>query len=150
MDLPSQPSFSLLSLLDRLIKEYTANPRLRDELTSFRDYTARLGKQNADLERQAAKLEAKLEILERANQELKADHQRLKDELDKERQEQARYHKGLLFRNGKKTNGKWIPFCGACEKPLYWSDGSVRCVFKGCESCFFAYSTMEEMILELG
>jgi hypothetical protein len=58
--------------------------------------------------------------------------QRFKDE----HAEEVRIHQrsGVEFRRGKRTGGKWSPFCPACHSPAasHLEDHQLRCQSRAC------------------
>jgi hypothetical protein len=101
------------SAIEKLINEHGSAAILSQQLEFARDMFSDLERKVSDLQAQVGRLDAQLERERIDHKEAREDLQRLKDE----HAEEIRIHRTIEFRRGKRTGGKWLPFCPKCHAP---------------------------------
>jgi len=140
-----------LDYLEKLINEHGSAAILAQQLAFAKDQFSGLERKVADLQTQTGRLEAKLEREQEDHKQARGELQRLKDE----HAEEIRIHAetGVEFRRGKRTAGKWSPFCPSCHSPAA-SPGTgyhFRCQSKACGLALLLFPEhLQQAIGELG
>ena len=81
-------------------------------------------------EAKIAAFEKKFAELEAENKQLRLDNERMKKLLE----EEVRVARGVEFRRGQRTGGRWLPFCPKCGLPVE-EDHGRRNLPVQCSSC---------------
>jgi hypothetical protein len=87
---------------------------LRERLSLALDEAQSLERKVTDLQSQVAEYKAELKLIRSSEQSLKDELDRLK----REHEEEIIVYHDLEFRRGRRTLGKWKPFCPKCHLPL--------------------------------
>jgi len=116
--------------IEKLITEHGSAVILSQQLSFAKDQFSDLERKVADLQTQIGRLDAQLEREREDHKLARADLQRLKDE----HAEEIRIYRSIEFRRGKRTDGKWLPFCPKCHMPAGWTQkhGSLVGCTAGC------------------
>ena len=106
-------SFNPVELIEKAINEHGSAEILKERLALASDQFVALDRKASELEREIGKLQAQLQReqidRDKAQQELR----RLKEE----HKEEELIHRLIEFKRGKRTGGKWLPFCPKCHMP---------------------------------
>ncbi len=100
-----------------------------------------------------------LEIVERdlktmtENSELKQENAKLKRQLEEAQSEDIRIHRGIEFRRGNRTLGRWIGFCPKCHLPAQdaWrrDDQQMIVCTAGCGWQVFISCELKDIVSEI-
>lgn len=119
---------SILDLAKDALKEIPMSDLLRERLSLALDQLQCAEAKLDELKAENAKLQALLEI-ERVNSiKVQQELQQLKEE----HVEEIRIEQGVEFKRGKRTGGKWIPFCPSCHTAADTSTGLLHCAVPKC------------------
>jgi len=120
---------SLIDLARDALKEIPMSDIIRERLSLSLDRLTDAEAKIESLQTENGKLQAQLENARFDYKEAKEELQRLKDE----HAEEVRIHGSIEFRRGKRTGGRWLPFCPRCHLPAD-DTMTVRCTQypKGC------------------
>ena len=116
--------------IEKLITEHGSAVILSQQLAFAKDQFTALERQVSEFQAKVAKLEAQLEIEHSNHKDTQKELQRIKDE----HAEEVRIYHNIEFRRGKRTDGKWLPFCPKCHMPAGWTQkhGSLVGCTAGC------------------
>jgi hypothetical protein len=127
--------------LEKLISEHGSATIIGHNLSFVRE-------QYGILEKKVSDLEANLEVVTLDRNKKSEELQRLQDEHSDE----IRIHSsGIEFKRGKRTSGKWLPFCPKCKMPAITPnfgtvvECSARCSWKST----LLHSDLNKVIKEL-
>lgn len=132
---------SLLDAARDALKQLPLSDILRERLSLALDQAAVAESKVAELQVALGKAEAKIESVHAQLEDERVHHQQTKEELQRLRDEHAeevRIHATIEFRRGKRTGGKWLPFCPRCHLPAS-TVRTVRCMVRDC-----SWFTMED------
>jgi hypothetical protein len=107
------------------LKDIPISEVLRERLSLTVDRLEETENKVGSLQSENGGLQAKLE-----REQL--DHEQTKQELQKLRellQEDVRFVRGVEFRRGARTGGKWEPFCPKCHLPVTYSHDPTDPIF---------------------
>jgi len=138
---------SLLDIARDTLKDLPVSDILRERLSLALDLAAQAEIKHEETKAKLARSEASLE-------RERLDHKQTREQLQRlqeEHSEEIRIHgSGVEFRRGKRTGGKWLPFCPKCHLPAT-GEGIVSCPDKK-KCCWFigvGKKRTAEMIAEL-
>lgn len=114
---------SLFELARDTLKEIPMADIMRARLELALDQSALQEKEMSGVREENAELKAELKIARLEMEKRSADLQRLRDEHS----EEIRIHHTIEFRRGKRTGGKWMPFCPKCHLPVSTMTGLFSC-----------------------
>jgi hypothetical protein len=106
---------SVYEIVIDALKQLPMSEILRERLSLAAEEIARLEKQIAVLNQENRDLKAQLELAREQYNKAKEDYER----LQKKHEERVFLFRGIEYRCGARTLGKWLPFCPKCNVVLH-------------------------------
>ena len=121
---------SLLDIARDTLKDLPVSDIVRERLSLALDRLAESESKIEALQSEKANFQAQLEIERLDHKKTCEELQRLKDECF----EEVCIHHTIEFRRGKRTRGKWLPFCPKCHMPagMTFKHGAMVGCTAGC------------------
>ena len=146
-------NMNLIDIIDtarKALKEIPISDILRERMSLALDQASNLESKIQEKDVLVGELRAQLKEIDSHRDKIQRELDRLKSEMA----EDVKIIHGLEFRRGKRTDGKWMPFCPKCHLPaandpktFKWPfcTDQARCGWYGAEVC----SSLSAWISEL-